>query len=262
MYGMDAHSDRHRYAQGPGLSPILDLVRILSLANDVHRLGTGALVPRGVMPDGQTSPSLPTLWELGKALFLSPLTSTPDFAPLVERLRSIHNASRNNGRGDGAHCEKTHRTFSELETKLREQSEAVDRLLGSRNSREVRGKAVLHALQQTLFLQCPQGGKTAGRFRCVNKTGKSAVVDIRARRCSGPDGILQDEATIDFEPNGRRLEPEETGLFRAVIDMSNCRNPVAQPLEIGADVYVGGELTLKLFVNVEVYVESAASSEN
>jgi len=262
MYGMDTHSDQHLHAQGPGLSPILDLVRILSLANNVHPLSAGALVPRGVIPDGQTSPNLPALWELGKALFLSPLTSTPDFAPLVERLRSIHNASRNNERGVKAHREKTHSTFFELESKLRDQSEAVDRLLGSRNSREMRGKAFLHALQQTLFLQCAQGGKTAGRFRCVNKTGKPAVVDIRARRCSGPDGVLPDEATIDFEPNGRRLEPGETGLFRAVIDMSDCRNPVAQPFEIGADVYVGGDLTLKLFVSVEVYVESAGSSEN
>jgi hypothetical protein len=158
------------------------------------------------------------------------------------------------GKEDRTTYEMTNRKFRELEATLRQQQIAVDRLLGSDGStRDEPPKRVLRALQQTLFLQCPQRGGTAGRFRCVNKTGKPAYVDIRARKCPGAETSLPDEAIVVFEPNGKRLEPQEAAIFRAIVDLSHCQNAAAETLETFADVYLSDELTLKLFICVEVY---------
>jgi hypothetical protein len=195
------------------------------------------------------------LWELSQTLILRFLSSTPDLSRIVAALRSVHNDFQVDGRGDRAVYETTHHKFRKLETTLREQQIAVDRLLGCRETLGNPRKPVLHALQQTLFLQCPQRGKTAGRFRCVNRTGKAALVDIRPRRFQDTEGGLPHEAIVTFTPNGRRLVPEEAGIFCATVDLSGCQAVSAGTLETLADLYVGGELTLKLFIRVEVYEE-------
>jgi len=205
-----------------------------------------------------TSPLSPIfLWELGQARIFPFLSLTPDLSQIVAALRSIHNNFQVNGREDRASYETTHRKFRKLETTLREQQVAVDRLLGYRVTDGDSRKPALHALQQTLFLQCPQQGKTAGGFRCVNRTGKSALVDIRARRSQDTDAGLPAKAIITFEPNGKRLEPEEAGIFFATVDLSDCQTVSAGTLETFADVYVSDKLALKLFIRLEIYDEQA-----
>ena len=162
-----------------------------------------------------------------------------------------------NGRGDPASYEFTHQEFGKLETMLRQQQIAVDRLLGYRETDGDQRKPVLHALQQTLFLQCPKRGKTAGRFRCVNRTSNAALVDIRQRQPQDTEDGLPDEAIIKFEPIGRRLGPEEAGIFCATVDLSGCQIVSAGRRETFADLYVSGELALKLFICVEIYDEQS-----
>jgi hypothetical protein len=230
------------------VSPALDLLKILMLVNkrdeglDCQRLA------------GQMFPSLPAfLAELSKALPNS-ITPNPDLTQTVKALKSVHEAFQSNAREDRGGHENTYREIRELEAKLREQSTAVDHLLGQRSG-EPGSKAVLRAFQQALFLQCPQGGRTAGRFRCVNRTGKPAYVDIRPRSCRGAEASLEDQAIVEFAPTNRRLEPQEAGLFCASVDLSRCQHVRGETLEIDADVYLSGELALKLFISVEVYDE-------
>ncbi len=221
-------------------------------------LGDRAFADRGTdgAHQGFASPLSPIfLWELSQAPILPFLSLTPDLSRVVAALRSIHNGLQVNGRESRASYETTHRQFHKLETTLREQQIAVDHLLGYRATGGEPRKPVLHALQQTLFLQCPQWGKTAGRFRCVNRTGKAALVHIRPRRSQDTEGGLPDEAIVTFRPNGRRLAPEEAGIFCATVDLSGCQTVSAGRLETLADVYVGGELTLKLFICIEIYDE-------
>ena len=88
----------------------------------------------------------------------------------------------------------------------------------------IRAKRSCTRYSKRSFLECPQGGKTAGRFRCVNKTGGPAYVDIRARACRGREAGPLDQVVIGFEPAGRRLEPQEAAIFSAVIDRQLRRN--------------------------------------
>ena len=196
------------------------------------------------------------LWELSQALILCFSSSPPDFSRVVAALRSVHNFQVN-GREDPARYESTHQEFGKLETMLRQQQIAVDRLLGYRETDGDQRKPVLHALQQTLFLQCPKRGKTAGRFRCVNRTSNAALVDIRQRQPQDTEDSLPDEAIIKFEPIGRRLGPEEAGIFCATVDLSGCQIVSAGRRETFADLYVSGELALKLFICVEIYDEQS-----
>ena len=196
------------------------------------------------------------LWELSQALILRFSSSPPDFSRVVAALRSVHNFQVN-GREDPASYESTHQEFGKLETMLRQQQIAVDRLLGYRETDGDQRKPVLHALQQTLFLQCPKRGKTAGRFRCVNRTSNAALVDIRQRQPQDTEDGLPDEAIIKFEPIGRRLGPEEAGIFCVTVDLSGCQIVSAGRRETFADLYVSGELALKLFICVEIYDEQS-----
>jgi hypothetical protein len=177
----------------------------------------------------------------------------PDFKPIVEALKSFHTTLQSDA---GANYSQDYAEFEELASTLRKQSAAVDRRLGVLDS-PTRSKATLHAVQQTLFVQCANRGKTAARFRVVNRTGKASFVNFRPRLAdiSSVTGVA--ELALNFEPTGLHLEPLQAAICKAVIDLSKCSHIPDQTLEMGADVYLNSELTLKLFLSVEVYDEHA-----
>jgi hypothetical protein len=227
------------------ISPALALLQILADVNNVQHFGT--LATRATGNSNMPLCGGALLPFLTGTLFTPHLTS--DFTPIVESLKSIHMALEAQGPSSS---HQFNRELHGLETTLRDHAIAVDRLLGYRASGEP-SKPVLHALQQTLFLQCPRGGKTAGRFRVVNRTGKRAYVDFHPCPCRpGEDGMISAEADLAFEPNRACLESDEAAIFRALVDLSNGQQ-VTGTLEMSAGVWLNSELTLRLFIYIEVY---------
>lgn len=232
---MEENTDEYDARINRLLGPAFSILNIVANASE-----TGSSNP-------SASAATPILWALSKSVS-RPELSAHDFGPIVESLRRFHQAA--SGVDDRISHKKIHQPLREIETKLREQATAVDRLLAFSSS----DRPFLHALQQTLFLQCPRGGKTAGRFRCVNRTGAPALVDIRARRAlAGADESCKSEPAVTFEPTNQRLEPEESATFCVIVDLAQCPNAGEKPIQICADIYLNSELTLKLFVCVEVY---------
>src|SRR4029079_9385266 len=101
---------------------------------------------------------------LAASQFWRPLRSDTDFTEIVEALRAIYTGSQVNSQKPR---HGPHQKFRDLEERWQAHSIEMDRLLGNGTTAE---RPVLHAFQQTLFLQCPRAGKTAGRFRCINQT--------------------------------------------------------------------------------------------
>lgn len=176
----------------------------------------------------------------------APLASD-DFTAVVEVLRHIHETT--SGIEHWGSHDDIIRPIRELEEKLRQHASAVDRLLDSKDSK----KPFLSVFQQTLFLQCPRGGKSAGQFRCVNRTGKPVRSDIRSRGCIGGTSDSCYEPSLTFEPNNQWLEPEESGIVRAIVDLTTYPNASDEQIQMCADIYLDEKLSLKLFICVEVY---------
>ena len=234
----------------PAMTPMLDLLQKLAQINNVGEFRSPDPLRDNVSPDSWLLPSgANLLWLLTQSLVFGQ-TDSADFKRVVEALKSFHNALQ----GDiGTNHAQVHAEFEALEGTLRKQSAAVDRLLGQSASQGT-SKPFLHALQQTLFVQCANRGKTAARFRIVNRTGKPSSVDFRASFAAA-DGVIG--AALNFEPNDLHLEPQQAAICSAVIDLSRCPHIANKTLELGADVYLNSKLTLKLFISVEVYGEHA-----
>jgi hypothetical protein len=235
------------------LSPVLDVLQTL-LGSQVRALDNGPLLNQGIFGQQPLSSCTLLLRLLTESLLLPSLRPDLDFKPIVEALKSIHEASQES-RFENHHYPYPHQALQELETTLRKHSRAVDQLLGEETKGGRTEKRGLHAVQQTLFLQCARYGKTAGRFRVANRTGKPAAVHFQPHAAEPS----LDYATLIFEPESCRLQPEEAAVCRAVIDLSKCSS-TANQIEMRADVYLNSELTLKLFVSVAIYEESRSKS--
>jgi hypothetical protein len=233
------------------VSPVLDFVKLLMLVNQAD--GAGIRDDWQRLAEPSLSSPLTFQSDLAKAIFLM-ATPNPDLRPSIEALKSVHEVFEAAASGSRENRVKSHREIQELEGRLREHSAAVDRLI-ERRSGEQPFKPVLGAFQQTLFLQCPRGGRTAGHFRCVNRTDRPAYVDIRARSRPGTEEGLEEQAMLEFEPVIQRLEPQQAAFFRASVDLSRCQHVRDATLEFDADVYLRGQIALKLFICVEVYDE-------
>jgi hypothetical protein len=227
-------------------TPGLDLLKILARTHDLEARRDNSFPGPWLLSSGAS-----LLWLLSETLLFGKIGSTPDFKPIVEALRSFHAASQKQMR---ANHDQVYSEFEALESTLRKQSAAVDRRLRQSATSQTTSKAFLHAVQQTLFVQCACRGKTAARFRIVNRTGKSSSVNF-CPRFTAESGMP--EAALTFEPNSLYLEAGQAATCKAIIDLSRCPDSANKAFEMGAEIYLNTELTLKLFICVEVYDEDA-----
>jgi hypothetical protein len=227
-------------------TPVLDLLQMLARIHDLDSRCDNSFPGPWVLPSGAN-----LLWLLSETPIFGKIGSTPDFKPIVEALRCFHTAFQ---KDVGTNHSQVYAEFEALENTLRKQSAAVDRRLGQSATSQTTSKAFLHAVQQTLFVQCASRGQTAARFRVVNRTGKSSFVNFRPH-FAAESGLP--EAVLGFQPNSFHLEAGQAAICKVVIDLSRCPDGANKAFEMGVDVYLNTELTLKLFICVEVYDEDA-----
>jgi hypothetical protein len=171
--------------------PVLDLLQILARNHNLDSLRDNASLDPWLLPCGAN-----LLWLLTDSLIFGKMDLAIGFKPMVAALKSFHAAVQKDIITNHAHV---YSEFESLESTLRRQSAAVDRRLGQSAKSQTTPKGFVHAVQQTLFVQCANRGKTAARFRVVNRTGKSSVVDFRPRFVAE---ACMPEAALIFEPNG------------------------------------------------------------
>jgi hypothetical protein len=214
----------------------------------------------GTQPAAQLMRAAPALlWELGEFV-VARVNQASGLGGIIDGVGRAQSGSAGTSGANGRSYEETRRRFSELELKLREQTGAIEHLVGLSQS----DSKVLHALHHTLVLACPQGGKTRGQFRCLNKTGRETSVDMRVRALHGEAGTLS-AASLTCQPNETRLAPAEAALFTIDADFSGCPELSNETLRTSVDVYLNAELTLRLFVSVAVQAgttTAAATEEN
>ena len=227
-------------------TPLLDLLQFLARTRNLDSRRDNSFPVPWLLPSGANLLSL-----LSETLLFRKIGPPPDFKPIVEALRCFHTAFQKDA---GTKHNQVYSEFEALESTLRKQSAAVDRRLRQSATSQTTSKAFLHAVQQTLFVQCASRGKTAARFRVVNRTSKSSFVNFHPR-FAAESGMP--EAVLTFEPNSLHLEAGQAAICKAVIDLSRCPDGANKELEMGADIYLNTELTLKLFICVEAYDEDA-----
>jgi hypothetical protein len=136
-----------------------------------------------------------------------------------------------------------------MEREARENSEAVDRLLGFDSAR----KSTRPAYQETLHLQCPQGGRSGGRFRCVNRRGQRTSVSAVPRPFSTTSKPLQTEPMLTLRPDNFCLEAGQSQLVWVEVDLAPCSGLASGTLGTSIDLLMNDAVGLKVWIEIDVY---------
>jgi len=139
----------------------------------------------------------------------------------------------------------------QLETELRCHVETVDRLLESKRPASEHAAHTFH--QQTLYLQCPSGGRTAGRFRCVNRRGDRSSVTSMLRPFTISLELLAAAPTLSVRPGSFILNAEASEIITVEIDFSPCPELASGVVQTSIDLRMNDSMALKIWIEVELH---------
>ena len=186
-----------------------------------------------------------------------PQAMTPDLSMLTQLLSTWYKTTDDNqGGSHHRNYDQLHQKFRDFETQLRKQKHLVDKLLSHGGAtKEDAGATGPVGLQQTIFIQCPRGGRSGARFRVINRTSRSALVRARVSEFRGERSQPVDDAMLTFSPVDYTLESGEATIVSAMVDLTRCPEITTDEVHVAADVLLDDQPALKLWVNVEVYDE-------
>jgi hypothetical protein len=146
----------------------------------------------------------------------------------------------------------------ELEKELRRHGEFVDRLLGPRErvSAEPSGATIN---QQTLYLQCPRAGGSAGRFRCVNRRTEQVSVTSFARPFTQNLERLAPAPMLSLRPDAFTLDAGASAVITAEVDFAPCPQLASGVLQASIDLRTNDAMPAKIWIEVELHEQSEAS---
>jgi len=197
------------------------------------------------------SPAAPTPALVGA--LPSQLAARPELARLVQFLAAVHALSSNPRQPQQAGYELIVRRFTELQTQLRRQKLAIERLLGDAFATGDATTARTPVFQQTLHLQAARGGVASGRLRCVNRNEQLAVVEFAAGPVLGDRSGRVENARLEVTPQRTRLAPGAAATLTATVVLSDCAALPDDVLDASADILMDGEVALRLWVSVELH---------
>lgn len=138
-----------------------------------------------------------------------------------------------------------------LEAELRRHVETIDRLLEADEPSSARSGAVLH--QQTLYLQCARGARTAGRFRCVNRYGERSAVASLLRPFTMNREPLAFAPALSVRPGSFVLNDGASEIVTVEIDFGSCPDLPSGVLHTSIDLRMNDALALKIWIEVELH---------
>lgn len=182
--------------------------------------------------------------------------SKPDRAEaikeIVKALAGIHDAGGGNiPRITG--YESTFRQFYAFQKHLTKQKAAMDRLLNGVFGPPGTAQASSPVFQQTVNLQGQRGGNATGWFRTINRTKSRARVSFGEPFVHADGGRSDEHIPVSFSPDTAELEPNENIAVRVDIDLNDTGT--SGPMLISTSVLMNEEITVKLWLSVDVYDE-------
>jgi hypothetical protein len=138
-----------------------------------------------------------------------------------------------------------------LETELRRHAETIDRLVEANGPASARSGAALH--QQTLYLQCPRGSRTGGRFRCVNRRGERSAVTSLLRPLTMNREPLAGAPALSMRPGSFVLNDGESEVVTVDIDFGCCPDLASGTVQTSIDLRMNDALALKIWIEVELH---------
>jgi hypothetical protein len=220
---------------------------LVELLRDIHR-GPKALTesaraaPPNRLADSQHDPASPM-----QSLLLDGLTrSSQDLARLLT-------PSTETGSEDAAarRYDAMRDRLQRLEQALQHHAAAVEHMLNraSTGQSAIRGAAY----QETLYLQCPQAGRTAGRFRCVNRRGRPASVTTSVRQFSSRGASGTAAPTVTVRPSSFLINADCSEIISVEVDLAACPELVNEDLRGSIDLNMNDEIALKIWIEMHVY---------
>ena len=146
--------------------------------------------------------------------------------------------------------DEVRRYFLDFQTQLRRQKLAIESLVGK--TFEASALPSAPVFQQSLHLRCPRDGRTAGRFRCVNRTDRRTTVTIASEPFLGDATGPLEGATITATPATCALDPQESQTFIVDVDFSTCSKGPDREAGAAIEIAMDGELAMKVWIAVEL----------
>lgn len=109
------------------------------------------------------------------------------------------------------------------------------------------------ATQATLFLQCPQGGTTGGRFICRNHFDHPADLTLQTQDLLDARGQKVAGALLQVSGADRPLGAGEARRLKCRVDLTACTTALEGPLEGAVDISFEGASRLRLWVEVALH---------
>jgi hypothetical protein len=228
--------------------PPEDLARVFSLVHErLPQPRDGGREPADAPP--ATAPNLPS------RTALSPLSAI-DPARIASVLIAIHDTQSHIPRMPGASYDTLRRRLRSFESHLREQASIVDALM--LKVAPVQGAPAaptVGALQQTVVIQCPRAGHSAGRFRCLNRFAQvvEVVLEGGTVHCPAFGGRAIEGAIATAEPSRFSLAPGADRMVRLALDVSDADTCALDTLSAAFDVRMGGRLHARVWLEAELY---------
>ena len=169
---------------------------------------------------------------------------------LVETLRRVHEGRAEADQKPAPAAETSLRGALRagvewMEREARRHAEFVDRLT------QTPAPAKTAPYQQTLYLQGPCGGRTGGRFRCLNRREAEVEVGARLRPFSLGGAPVATAPALTLKPAGFLLKPGEARLVEVAADLADCADPGRY--ESSVDILMNEAVALKLWIEIDVY---------
>ena len=135
-----------------------------------------------------------------------------------------------------------------------EQHTAIDRMLDRAGNGGADVSARTALVQETVWLQCARGGRTAGRFRCINRADGAVRAQIRPGATTVPGGGRIEGAAITVSPQECTLGPGAAAIITVAIDLQGCPTVAGDRIESCVDVELeGGASALRAWIAVDLY---------
>jgi len=107
--------------------------------------------------------------------------------------------------------------------------------------------------QETLYLQCARGGRTAGRFRCMNRRNRRTSV-TSALRPFRMNGLPQAAAPmLTIRPGSFALDAGASEIIAVEVDLGPCPDLVDSNLQTSIDLHMNDAVALKIWIEIHVY---------
>lgn len=186
----------------------------------------------------------------------SAFVAGPDVSNVVRLLTAVHSATDPASLTGSETYRRVRSRLRDFELGLRRQKSLVEQILSAASpessSQAGAVTSVSAMFQQTLYLKCPLGGVSSGRFRCRNRSGERADVVVVPRPLLDQSGTPVREASLEVSPRKCDIAAGEELIVKVTLDLGDCRDLDNRTLEGSVDVLMEGRMGLKLWLEVEV----------